>query len=256
MCTKFGLRVVIAVRVCFDLTIDSAHPHIRTFENTDIGGGSVKNGTPHNLARISLRWMIRETFKTNSGIMFDSAALKRIGLDPATLYPKVLERPDAITSLDIPRSPPSQSLWSRLFSTLTPTQLSIEHSRSLFSRKHADGATHGDTNDAAGVLEVGTEEEEDLKDCLMPKFDQLSLKWRWWVLEVVPLTHRYQTKDDKWHTWFGWNVGRGRYIPRQSTKGVHMHRTVKLRRDAYIDPSTKKDYTPHAMCDVEPKYVG
>jgi hypothetical protein len=53
-------------------------------------------------------------------------------------------------------------------------------------------------------LDIGTEEEEELKDALMPKFDQLALKWPWWILEIIPLKHRYQTKDDKWHTWFGW----------------------------------------------------
>jgi hypothetical protein len=220
----------------------------------DIGGGSVANGTPHNLARISLRWMIRETFKTNSGIMFNSATLKQIGLDPATLYPKVLPRPPPITpeALGIPRSPPTQSWWSQLFST--PTEVSLQHSRHLFC-KHGHGTTQAGVQNGAGPLDIGTEEEEELKDALMPKFDQLALKWPWWILEIIPLKHRYQTKDDKWHTWFGWNRGTGRYIPRQSTKGVNMHRTVKLRQDAYIDPATKKKYAPKAFCDVEPKYV-
>jgi len=59
----------------------------------DVGGGSVSNETPHSLARISLRWMIRECFKTGTGIMFDAQGLKEVGLDPATLYPFVTPRP-------------------------------------------------------------------------------------------------------------------------------------------------------------------
>ncbi|KAI8981358.1 hypothetical protein BD414DRAFT_549728 [Trametes punicea] len=59
----------------------------------DVGGGSVTDDTPHTLARIPLRWMIRECFKTNTGIRFHGELLKRIGLDPAALHPIVMDRP-------------------------------------------------------------------------------------------------------------------------------------------------------------------
>lgn len=60
---------------------------------TDIGGGSVDDGTPHALARIPLRWMIRECFKCNTGIRFHAELLKRTGLDPSSLHPVVRDRP-------------------------------------------------------------------------------------------------------------------------------------------------------------------
>ncbi|EEB99946.1 hypothetical protein MPER_00241, partial [Moniliophthora perniciosa FA553] len=47
----------------------------------DVGGGSVPNETRANLARIPLRWMVRECFKANTGIMFDVDRLEKIGLD-------------------------------------------------------------------------------------------------------------------------------------------------------------------------------
>src|ERR1700749_3930876 len=48
----------------------------------DVGGGSVKNGQRYSLARIPLRWMIREIFKLNIGIIFDAHMLKHeVGLD-------------------------------------------------------------------------------------------------------------------------------------------------------------------------------
>ncbi|KAI0658453.1 hypothetical protein C8Q70DRAFT_917453 [Cubamyces menziesii] len=62
----------------------------------DVGGGSVADDTPHTLARIPLRWMIRECFKTNTGIRFHAELLKRIGLDPAALHPVVLDRPPPV----------------------------------------------------------------------------------------------------------------------------------------------------------------
>ncbi|KAF8274308.1 hypothetical protein EI94DRAFT_1794529 [Lactarius quietus] len=42
----------------------------------DVGGGSVKNDTPHSLARISLRWIIRECFRANTEIQFYGKSLK------------------------------------------------------------------------------------------------------------------------------------------------------------------------------------
>ena len=62
----------------------------------DVGGGSVADDTPHTLARIPLRWMIRECFKTNTGIRFHGELLKRIGLDPGALHPVVQPRPPAL----------------------------------------------------------------------------------------------------------------------------------------------------------------
>ena len=40
--------------------------------------------------------MIRECFKTNTGIRFHAELLKRIGLDPAALHPVVLDRPPPV----------------------------------------------------------------------------------------------------------------------------------------------------------------
>jgi hypothetical protein len=50
----------------------------------DVGGGSVPNGTRNNLARIPLRWMIRECFRADTGIQF---FCEDVGLDPDPLLP-------------------------------------------------------------------------------------------------------------------------------------------------------------------------
>ena len=53
-----------------------------TIALSDVGGGSMKNGTPHSLARIPLWWMIRECFKAKTGIIFEVCMLKHeVGLD-------------------------------------------------------------------------------------------------------------------------------------------------------------------------------
>ena len=80
---------------------------------TDIGGGSVLNKTRNSLARIPLRWMIRECFKAGTGIMFHRATLYKVGLDPDTLRPEILwlgrPPPSSRTAINIPFQFPD--LW-------------------------------------------------------------------------------------------------------------------------------------------------
>ncbi|PIL31278.1 hypothetical protein GSI_05976 [Ganoderma sinense ZZ0214-1] len=59
----------------------------------DVGGCAVPKDTPHSLGRISLRWMVRECFRADTGIQFRADKLRDIGLDPASLYPVVKDRP-------------------------------------------------------------------------------------------------------------------------------------------------------------------
>ncbi|CAA7265053.1 unnamed protein product [Cyclocybe aegerita] len=64
----------------------------------NVGGGAVKNEIRNNLARISLRWMVRECFKLKTGILFHRDTFKVIGMDPSTLWPEVKECPEPVTS--------------------------------------------------------------------------------------------------------------------------------------------------------------
>ncbi|KAL0562898.1 hypothetical protein V5O48_019180, partial [Marasmius crinis-equi] len=53
----------------------------------DVGGGAVANRTRHSLARIPLRWMIRQCFLLKTGILFHHEMLKCVGMDPERLCP-------------------------------------------------------------------------------------------------------------------------------------------------------------------------
>lgn len=55
--------------------------------HSDIGGGTVKNDERHKLSQIPLRWMIRQSFECDTGIMYNTAKLVEIGLDVQTLWP-------------------------------------------------------------------------------------------------------------------------------------------------------------------------
>ncbi|KAG6810879.1 hypothetical protein H0H92_009971 [Tricholoma furcatifolium] len=177
----------------------------------DVGGGSVENGTPYSLARIPLRWMIRECFKADTGIMFISEALKTAGLDPVSLYPYVQKRPPPLSSKDvhiqhIPKTP-----------ALPPS-----------------------TSDGTNTV---SEEEHELQDAVSPIYDQLSIAKSWWILELFPVKQRYQKGDNTWKTHISLNLGRGRFIPKQK-KVIKVHRSVKQRMEAQYPNGVK--YKPKA----------
>ena len=99
--------------------------------------------------------------------MFKADALREVGLDPARLYPHVLQRPGAL-----------------LLTQADPSRIGYKHG-------------------TVSVVEPGvilTEEEEDLADALSPINDQLSLSPVWWLLELLPMRQKCLRKDGTWGT--------------------------------------------------------
>ncbi|KAF8586209.1 hypothetical protein K439DRAFT_1387499 [Ramaria rubella] len=202
----------------------------------DIGGGSVPNGAPFSLARIPLRWMIRECFKTQTGIMFDAAALRTIGLNPATLYPVVLAQPPAIAVRGIKlQASPKKKAQSGI------RKWNIESVESV--------------SELRGVAELWRLEiEAELKDATCPLYDQLMLAPAWWMLEVLPMKQRYQKSDNTWVDALTFNFAHPRFIPEQDEHGIKVHRSVRTRMQ--MEPvNGGKKYVPRARFDVEPEWV-
>ena len=146
-------------------------PHRLIRGHLDIGGGSVANNTRHNLARIPLRWMLRQCFILRTGILFHKTMFKDIGMDPATLYPHVLSRPAPVP--------------------YTPDCLAHKYDKPFnFAKNYAETVKYKEP--------FINEEEEDLLDSLAPIYDQLKLVKGWWFLEMMPNKQRYQKADDSW----------------------------------------------------------
>jgi hypothetical protein len=127
--------------------------------------------------------MVRECFKTNSGIIFHTELLREIGLDPSTIYPLVLPRPPALFDLaktQVVEEPPNTSFLARIYNF-------------FFQRSGANVAQLD-----AQKITFTNEEEEELRDALSPKYDQLSISWSWWILEILPMSVRYQKNDNQW----------------------------------------------------------
>ena len=144
----------------------------------------MENGTPYTLAKISLRWMIRECFKANTGIMFISDALHVIGLDIKSLHPKIQKRP--------PPLPVADALIQRIPRTRYKSEL--EH--------------YDDIDNLEKINK--TEEEHELQDAMAPIYDQLSLAWPWWLLELPPIKQHYDKSDGGWGKYYASNLGHGR----------------------------------------------
>ncbi|KAG6856117.1 hypothetical protein H0H87_007331 [Tephrocybe sp. NHM501043] len=186
----------------------------------DVGGGAVRNEVRNNLARIPLRWMVRQCFLLKTGIMFHKEMFKVIGMDPDSVYPTVKLRPPPVTALSAPHS--KEVKYLPLVGT----------SRTLID-----------------VSDFVSEEEEDLADALSPINDMLSISKAWWILEYIPLKLKYQGDDDTWVNQLLINRGHGRIIPRQQA-GLKVHRSVKLRME-----HEGLDYSPKAQWHVKPVWV-
>ena len=163
----------------------------------DVGGGSVDNGTRYSLARIPLRWMVRECFKTNTGIMFKTESLREIGLDPGTVYPVVLPRPPALfdrVQAQVIEKPPSTPFFKSVASVFRSAE-----------EKNKARETNAEKR-SAQLSAFVSEEDEELRDALSPKYDQLKMKKFWWILELLPVSIRYQKGDDQWVSYIGYVI--------------------------------------------------
>ncbi|KII96173.1 hypothetical protein PLICRDRAFT_96153 [Plicaturopsis crispa FD-325 SS-3] len=179
----------------------------------DVGGGSVANGTPNSLARIPLRWMIRQCFLADTGIIFDVEGLKLAGLDPASLYPIVR-----------PRTPPSAiPLLGDDPAQYAPA---LARAKAAYDARAAAALSRAvlphDT-----ILPVPDEDAEDMLDLIAPVYDQLSIAKHWWILELWPIRHHHQHGDSAWFGRYSSNLGHGRDIPSREHKGgINIHRSV------------------------------
>lgn len=237
----------------------------------DLGGGSVANGTRNSLARIPLRWMIRECFKSRTGIIFDAQYLKDIcGLDAATLgdekRPPRLS-PDSTQTIATSGSGgfaivgflrflgsviaiPLQFLWNVVSAPFKYAWAMIRYSK-LFGNKNTKEsspplAPAPPPAPLAPVKPFVSEEVEELDDAMCAKYDQLELRWGWWILEYWPTKHINQ-KGKRDNYFVRCNMGEGRKIYGDArANGLRVHRSVKTRLEVLDKKTGASVYEPKA----------
>ena len=146
--------------------------------------------------------------------MFDSDALAAAGIDPTHLYPKVLDPKivmDEVFTLATETEGPRVSTSSSVVHDRDATL--VGHSKgkhqSLFEpAKPLVLATDGKAtplpaaaavNDTSGLTVARhSEPHQTIRDALSAIYDQLSISWGWWILEIVLMSHKWQKQDKSW----------------------------------------------------------
>jgi hypothetical protein len=177
----------------------------------------VKNGTRHSLARIPLRWMIRECFKLHTGIIFDAHMLRHeVGLDIESIYETPEPLPFSDCRLSVPDSTKIEgsSLTSALASPFRWVWSKLPQIRSPappppFKFQHG--------------WEFEGEAQEELDDALSPIYDQLKEHAGWQILEF-----------------FSRNNGLGRIVDHR----LKVHRSVRTRILARGANGEEEGYLP------------
>lgn len=270
-----------------------AHKHIETDvcevwfagAHADVGGGAVsfllhlphhknnsdccvyqqvKNHERHMLSRIPLRWMLRQCFECNTGILFSTAALAETGIDVPTIYP-VYQRtkrpivgpsPDLVEQYEAGALPPLRRRSTALGIDSSKKEPGVErksHGGHNTTNGHVNGNQHEkssfdyinseDMNDRGDIynpllhhpqpkpfhaLDLLPEQVEDHFDARSPLNDMLAIAKGWWVLELWPVKVLVERKESAtgWEKVVRMNMGRYRAIREIEPK---MHWTVQCR---------------------------
>ncbi|KAI8949810.1 hypothetical protein F4801DRAFT_590846 [Xylaria longipes] len=183
--------------------------------HADIGGGAVRNESRHMLSRIPLRWMIRQCFECDTGILFDMARLAEQGLDVANLWPEY-------RAPDMPMTgPPPRLMTMYRKKILAPVQR-----RSTFLPIGPEGYTidNAPTREDLNYI-LPSESDEDHFDAMQPPNDMLEVAKVWWILELWPVKIRVLSGDNEgWEKRVRVNLGRYRGI---RNREPNMHWTVQ-----------------------------
>ncbi|KAF2675838.1 hypothetical protein K458DRAFT_352677 [Lentithecium fluviatile CBS 122367] len=189
--------------------------------HADIGGGAVANDVRHRLSHIPLRWMLRQCFECNTGILFDTGSLIEQGLDVHSLYP--LYQPPSQPAC----GPPPALLDIHKNDKVPP----LRWRRAMFSIGDDTVANDifGIENRDSRHLALLSEGTEDHFDAMAPVNDQLVLAKGWWVLEFWPVKMRVLARNGiEWEKKVRWNLGRYRAVRETEPK---MHWTVQHMMD-------------------------
>ncbi len=192
---KFGLRVCTLVGHCFAIYLGRF-----LTGSTDIGGGAIDDNelnTP-TLSRIPLRWMVRECFECNTGIIFDACMLQEAGLpihkdnsteddftyQLAPSYPWSSESPN-----NPPKQPDTTSLDAVPGATVGPYGMFLTF---MFGSRREQPASKPDKF-VWRELSADYENKQDLRDIHTNIHCQLEERPLWHILELIPQRVERQT---------------------------------------------------------------
>jgi len=192
--------------------------------------------------------MIRECFRTNTGIIFDSHMLKHeVGLDIENiLQPPPRLNPDD-THIGKPEKPLSKSFLKTIWAFIsTPFVWIWSKLRGLRGHTHP---TVVFVSEESRFVSEG-EAREELQDAMSPIYDQIPLHWYWRVMEWLPFIIKKQGaeidgSDSFWAYKVAWNKGDGRRVFHPvMRRGMKVHRSVKTRLESLDKHGQRGTYVP------------
>ena len=194
--------------------------------HADIGGGAVKNEERHKLAQIPLRWMIRQCFECDTGIIFKAHRLAEEGIDVHTLWPTYM-------ALEQPFVRPSRSLMDKYeegaIAPITERSTVLKPVDEEQPQGLHDVELWRDEQKREMHHHWVPEQVEDYFDSISPINDQLQMSWVWWILEVLPVKVKMPLKgSSQWVEELAMNMGRYRGVPDTSP---NLHWTVQQRME-------------------------
>ena len=148
----------------------------------DVGGGAVKNEVRNRLANIPLRWMIRQTFRCNTGILWKTSMLAEEGLDIHTLSPIYQDTEPVMKT-------PSKEIIASWKAGNLPTITRRSNILEQASERDIDGPGMLKMSLEKQTLEHGwlPENVEDYLDSQTEINDMLKISKPWWLLELMPI---------------------------------------------------------------------
>jgi hypothetical protein len=207
------------------------------------------------LSRIPLRWMIRQCFACNTGIIFDTSSLADVGIDIPSVWPTYIPNkvpvvgpsPNTMKHYEARALPPIRRRSTALKANQKEKQQKNDSQNEKQEKGEKEIFFHTDTftDDEKRLLELLPEQVEDHFDALQPINDMLVQAKGWWVLEFWPVGVKIQ-KADKWQKKLALNLGRFRPIQETEPK---MHWTVKLRMES-LGYKLKNDISKNAVWNI------
>jgi len=186
------------------------------------------------LSRIPLRWMIRQCFECNTGILFDTASLAETGLDVPMVWPVYIKPKRPVVG-------PSPTVMESYESGILPplrkrsTALGVDkdEKQKKIKERVDKKAAENEKRRLQVDLDLLPEQVEDHFDAIAPINDQLVQAKGWWVLEAWPVKVRVQKKNtDAWEKVVRMNLGRYRAI-REIEPAMHWTVELRMREDGY-----------------------
>ena len=197
--------------------------------HADVGGGAVANEERHKLSHVPLRWMLRQCFACDTGILFDTASLAEQGLDVHSLWPVYGPRtvpsfgpPPALMEIYESGKYPSLQLRSALHCIASSDSDEDTVRQSSGDPPHPSPPVKDNRNHQLALL---SESNEDHFDALSPINDQLVEAKGWWILELWPVKIRVLARGGEgWEKRVRLNMGRYRAVRHIEP---NMHWTVR-----------------------------